>query len=168
VDREVFQSNKFIVIGIVVAIVIGLTIVYFQTDLPIWILLIVALVGVFVIFSSMKSKVVIEKGLLRYEKIGGGEEVPLNKVSQIVKREVETIVNRNKDGETVQGGGISIGKLKINQQNVNQERQVEKIFYVLDKEGRTFFSFPASLIGFRHRTRFREAVQAVNPDIDVF
>jgi len=170
-SREVFQTNKYIVIGIVSAIFIGITIFYFQVDFPILVLPIVAVIGLLVIISTIKTKVVIENGFLRYEKIGRGEEVDLKKVGQIVTREVETIVDRKTDrtDRTSQNSGFSKGKFGINNHhNVDQERKIEKVVYVIDKEGRTFFSFPGNLIGFRQRTRFREAVQAVNPQIEVF
>lgn len=170
--REVFQSNKIILFLIVGAVCIIATGVYFQADFPVWILPIVYIVGFFIIFSSLKTKIIIEDGRLRYEKFGGGEEVDLKNVTQIIVREVETIVDRNSKHESNehQGGDIRIGGISItgNQRNVDQERKVERIVYVLDLEGRTVFSFPANTIRFTQRAKFREAIHMVNPTIEVF
>src|SRR5690625_2895180 len=149
-NREVFQSNKIILFLIIGAICIVATIVYFQAEFPIWILPIVYIVGIFIIFTSIKTKIIIENGKLRYEKLGGGEEVDLKNVAQIIVREVETIVDRSSKNESSQhqGGDIRIGGISITgkQRNVDQERKVERIVYVLDLEERTVFSFPANII----------------------
>lgn len=171
-NREVFQSNKIILFLIVAALCIGMTIAYFQADIPIWILPIVFIAGIAFIFSSLKTKIIIEDGLLRYEKLMGGEEVELKGVSQIIMREVETIVNNSHErhAEENQGGDVKLGSMRINhkQQHVDQKRQVERIIYILDEAGRTVFSFPANVIRFTERTRFKEAVLSVNSNIQVF
>lgn len=172
-ERAVFQSNKVILIAIITAIFIGSIIVYLQTDLPIWIIPIVLVAGVFFIFASIKTKLVIEDGMLRYEKLTGGDEADLQKVSHIVMREVETIVDNSPMNHSQHNReeDVKFGNIRINnnnQQQVDQERKVEKLIYVLDDSGRTFFSFPANVVRFTHRTRFKEAIQAVNPDIQVF
>lgn len=171
-NNETFQVNKFFVIGIVGVVCAAFTVAYFLSDLPIWVLPIVLVIGALIVVSSIKTKLVIEDGLLRYEKWGGGDEVPLARVAQIVTREVETIVNRTVSESGTHGGntgGVTIGKVRLgNRQNLEQERSTEKVVYVLDEAGRTFFSFPASMIGFKHRTRFKEAVKAVNPRIEIF
>ncbi len=171
-SNETFQANKFVVIGIVIVVCAAFIFAYFVSDLPIWVIPIVAGMGAVIVVSSIKTKVVIEDGLLRYEKWGGGDEVPLARVSQIVTREVETIVNRTVSGSSSHGsntGGVTLGKIRLgNNENIEQERSTEKVVYVLDEAGRTIFSFPASMIGFKHRTRFKDAVNAVNPKIEVF
>lgn len=171
-NQEVFQSNKVILFLIVGAFCMIATVVYFQAEFPIWILPIVYIVGVFIIFTSLKTKVIIENGKLRYEKLGGGEEVDLKNVAQIIVREVETIVDRNSKHESSQhqGGDIRVGSISVtgNQRNVDQERKVERIVYVLDLEGRTVFSFPANIIRFTQRSKFRDAIHIINPNIEVF
>lgn len=172
-ERTVFQSNKMIPIVILAVIVIGSIVGYFQMNIPIWIVPIVLVVGGFVIFGMFKTKLVIEDGFIRYEKLGGGDEVDLKKVSQIVMREVETIVNKESPHDRDRFHNqedVKLGTIRINnnEQPINQERQVEKIIYVLDAEGRTIFSMPANAVRFTERRRFAEAIHAVNPDIQVF
>lgn len=151
-ERTVFQSNKMIPIGILAVLV----------------------VGELVVFSQSKSKLVIEDGMLRYQTLRGGDEVDLKNASEIVIREVETIVDKSSphdwdafyDWEDVKGGTLRIGG--NNSRPVDQERQVQKIIYIIDHDGRTIFSMPANMVRFTERTRFAEAIHAVNPDIQVF
>lgn len=171
-NREVFQSNKIILFIIIAAVYIGITIAYFQANFSIWILPLVFIAGIFIIFTSLRTKLIIEDGILRYEKLGGGNEVELKNVSEIVMREVETIVDKSNEQRPFQdqGGDVKLGSIRINnnQQHVDQERKVEKIIYILDGAGRTIFSFPANVIRFTERTRFKEAILAVNSNIQVF
>lgn len=171
-NREVFQSNKIVLFGIIGAVFVGAIIAYIQVRFPIWILPIAFAVGGLIVFSSLKTKIIIEDGKMRYEKLGGGDEVDLKNIAQIVIREVETIVDKsqNQPGVQSQGSDVRLGQVRINhnEQNVNQERQVERIVYVFDLEGRTVFSFPASLIRFTQRSKFREAIHMINPAIEVF
>jgi len=169
--RTVFQPNKIIPIVILAVLVIGSFVAYLQLDFPIWIVPIVLVVGGFVVFSMSKTKIIIEDGFLRYETLGGGEEVDLNKVSQIIIREVETIVNKDAHHDRVEPQeDVKLGTIRIGGQDqpVNQERQVERIMYFLDADGRTIFSMSANALRFSERRRFAEAVNAVNPDIQVF
>lgn len=171
-DREVFQSNNLILFLIIGSLFAGMTIAYFQADLPIWVLPIVLVIGIFIIFSSIRTKLVVEDGQLRYEKLIGKEEVELKRVSQIVVREIETIVNKssNHDSNLNQGSDIKRGSVTINSNHhhVDQERKIEKYIYILDEAGQTFFSLPANLVSSSQKARFREVVHAVNPNIEVF
>jgi len=163
-DQEVFKANFFIAIILPIIITVVILGVYFIADnAPYWVLSLLIIPVIFAV-AGHKTKLIVEKGVLRYEKVFGGEEVSLNKVSQIVIREVETIVERspNSINNTQKSG------LNINVNQANQERRVEKIVYLLDGSGRTIFSFPANLVGFRDRRRFEEAVITVNPNIEVF
>lgn len=172
-DRTVFQPNRVIPIVIFAVVIIGSVIGYIQMNLPIWIIPIALLVGGFVVFSMYKTKLVIEDGFLRYEKLGGGDEVELSKVSHIVMREVETIVNKespHERDEFMNRTDVNLRTIRIsdNIRPVDQERKVEKIIYVLDADGRTIFSMPANVVRITERRRFAEAINAVNPNIQVF
>lgn len=169
-NREVFQSNKIVAVSMTAVVFIGVTIAYLKAGMPIWIFAIAFVFGLLLIIPAFTTKLIIEDGMLRYKKIFGGEEVELENVSQIVIREVETIVDSNQhssfqeSSSGIQAGGLMIG----NQQQTNQERQVKKFIYILDDVGRTMFSIPANIVGFTQRTRFKEAIHLVNPNIDVF
>lgn len=173
-DRAVFQSNKVILFGILGIVVIGMTVAYFNIHFPVFILPIVYVIVIFIAITTLKTKVVIEDGMLRYEKLFGGEEVELKHVAQIVVREVETIVDNHKNDPSRhslddRNVDVKFGNIRINDgPRVDQERKVEKIVYVIDEMGRTMFSFPAGVIRFTERKRFREAIQHVNPNIHVF
>ncbi|MBO1910254.1 hypothetical protein [Sporosarcina sp. 6E9] len=164
---QIFKANLLVSVVIPIIIAVVIVALYFTNEsMPAWTLL---LLIVPVIFSAaqLKTKLVIEKDLLRYEKLFGGNEVSLNNVSEIVTREVETIVERNQqhDNHHVRPSGLSFSSNQMNP--VNQERKVERLVYVLDASGRTHFSFPAGLIGFKNRQNFIDAVNAANPNITV-
>lgn len=163
-DREVFQSNKMIAFITVIVIFIGVTIAYLKADFPIEMFAVASIFGVLFLLPALKTKLIIEDGMLRYEKRGGKEEVELAKVSQILAREVETIVNKDNEPSSFQSSG---SRIKFSN-NLNQERQVQKVIYILDGAGRTILSVPANLVGFTQRIRFKEAIHAVNPNIEVF
>ena len=169
-NEQVFKQS--IIGGIVISVaIVGVFIFFFfmQSVTNPFLFLILLLPIVFII-GLQKTKLVIEDGVLRYEKIVGGEEISLKNVAQIVTREIEVITtshadNHNHNHNHNQKKGISFGN---NQQAVNQERSTQKVIYVMDEAGRTFFSFPASLVTRKDRQRFEEAVTAVNPNIQVF
>lgn len=163
-DREVFQSNKMIAFITVVAIFIGVTIAYLKAGFPVGVFAVASIFGVLFLVPAFKTKLIIEDGMLRYEKIGGKEEIDLVKVSQILTREVETIVNRDNESSSSRNSG---NKVRFSN-TANQERQVKKIIYILDETGRTIFSVPANLVGFTQQTRFKEAIHSINPNIEVF
>lgn len=159
-DQHVFKKNNFVAIILPLIIAVIILVAYFKiTDLPPWIL-VAFLIPVFMIIHGQRTKVIIGDGLLRYEQVFRDEEVLLKDVAQIITREVEIIVDRNEHSQPRDGFSIDTNQ-------VNQEREVQKVVYVLDESGRTFFSFPASLISRKDRTRFQEAVTTINPDIRV-
>lgn len=165
VEQEVFKANFFMTFILPIIITVGILVVYFAVDgIPPWILALLIIPVVFAV-TGQRTKLIVENGMLRYEKVFGGEEVSLKNVSQIMMREVETIIDKNPDSFTNNQQRQSINR-NVNQ--VNQERKVEKIFYVLDESGRTIFSFPANMVSFRDRRRFEEAISASNPNIQVF
>ena len=127
-------------------------------------LFLLLLLPVLFIVGLLKTKLVIEDDVLRYVKIIGGEEISLKNVAQIVTREIEIIntsnvsdFNRNRKQNS--GRNMIVG---------DQERSTQKVVYVIDDAGRTFFSFPAGLVTRKDRQRFEEAVTAVNPNIQLF
>ena len=142
----------------------GFLVFYFQSDMPAWALLLVGVITFIIVVSSLKTKLIIEENILRYEKVFGWDEVSLDKVSQIIMREVETIVEKDPSSSRDR----QRKDFDMQGHRVNEERQVEKIIYVLDESGRTYFSFPARMIGLRNRTRFKEVIHGVNPNIEVF
>lgn len=163
-NQQIFKTNFFMAIILPIIIVIVILGIYFiADDVPLWILLLL-IIPLILAVAGQKTKLIVDNGVLRYEKVFGGEEVSLKKVSQIIIREVETIVNKTPD---TSNNNHSPG-INRNVNHVNQERQVEKVFYLLDESGRTIFSFPANLIGFRDRRRFEEAVTAENPNIELY
>ena len=145
-NEQVFKQS--IIGGIVISVaVVGVFIfLFFVQSVTNPFLFLILLFPVIFILGIQKTKLVIENDVLRYEKLFGGEEISLNTKNQ----------NRS---------GISFGG---NNQAVNQERSTEKVVYVIDDAGRTFFSFPAGLVTRKDRSRFEEAVTAINPNIQVF
>lgn len=162
-DQEVFKANFFSAIILPIIITVAILGIYvIADDVPFWLLLFLVIPILFAV-AGQKTKLIISDGVLRYEQVFSKEEVDLKKVSQIVIREVETIVEKN--SHSVNHNQSSGLQRNINQ--VNQERKVEKLFYLLDESGRTIFSFPANIVGYRDRRRFEEAVITVNPNIEV-
>lgn len=170
-ERIIFTENKLITYAIVFGIATIATLLFvFMDNIPILVLPVAYLISLFIWITSIRTKVIIENGSLRYERLIGGEEVALQDVAQIVQREVETIVDKNRDGERSRrsGRGMRIGNVRFGDgKPVNEEREVKKIIYVMDEAGRTIFSFPANVIRFSERQRFREIVQKSNPKIRV-
>lgn len=163
-EQSTFKTNPIFSIGLPILITAALLVAYFVVkDLPPWILFLLIVPVVFFV-TGLKNKIVIADGHLRYEKVFGKQEVPLNKVAQIVMREVETIVDTR---SSPNDNSMRTNRHGHNQP-INQERKVEKLYYILDDSGRTFFSFPARLISFNNRQSFEDAVRAVNPNIEVF
>jgi len=169
INQQVFKQS--IVGGIVLSVAALGAFIFFYVmqgnTSPL--LFLILLLPVLFIFGLLKTKLVIEDGVLRYEKIIGGEEIALKNVAQIVTREIEVITTTshadNHNQNHNQSQGLSFGR---NQQAVNQERSTQKVIYVLDDAGRTFFSFPAGFITRKDRQRFQDAITAVNPNIQVF
>lgn len=161
IQQEVFQSSKIWFIIIFGVAFVGVTIATFVVELPLWASVLVLVIGVSAVLGAIKTKIIVHDSFLYYDTLfGRKEEVDLKKVPQIVIREVETIVDRTEPTtQTTHNRRVHA---------VNEARQVSRIMYVLDKDGRTIFSFPASLIRFSDRNRFRQAVQAVNPEIETF
>lgn len=156
-DNEVFKVNPFLAIILPLLITVGILIVFFVADVPPWILVLLIVPIIFAV-TGQKNKLIIRDGILRYEKLFGTQETSLHNVTQIVLREVETIVDKD-PSQRDRNKHQSVG-------SVNQERKVEMIFYVLDESGRTIFSFPANLISIRDKRRFEEAVSAINSNIE--
>lgn len=166
-DREVFQTNKMILFVIIGIVFVGLTYGSLVYDLPIFFLGLFCVIAVFIVLSAIRTKIVIENGILRYEKVIGGEEVALKHVTQIITREVETIVNHVNERQVSKRRGGKIIGVGFGQENVDQERKVEKVMYILDETGKTIFSVPANLVGFTQRARFKEAILKENPAIEI-
>src|SRR5690625_1766606 len=126
-NGEVFESNKFIVFGVIAVLNIGFIVAYFLVDLPIWFILIALPISIIIGISTMKAQLSIENGHLRYETWARGEEVDLMKVAHIARREIETFAGRTTgtDGRGTQKSGISIGNVTLSSGD-DQERQVEK------------------------------------------
>lgn len=163
-DQEVFKTNFFMAIILPIIITVVILSIYLIADgVPTWVLALL-IIPVFFAFAGYKTKLIVENGMLRYIQVFGFDEVSLNKVSKIVIREVEAIVNINPDSFN---NNQSSSSNRIVMQR-NQERRVEKFFYLLDESGRTIFTFPANLIEFRDRRRFEEAVTYANPNIELF
>lgn len=160
----VFKTNPFTAIGLPILITGVILGIYFMVgDMPPWILLLLIVPIVFAV-TGQKNKVIITDRHLRYEKLFGSDEVPLDRVAQIVIREVETIV----DNQSNSNNRSLTSNQRGQHQPINQQRKVERLYYVLDDSGRTFLSFPTRLIGGQQRQRFEDAILAVNPNIELF
>lgn len=176
-SREVFQSNK-IILFLVVGVIYGAVIYgYLKTVFPLFVLPIVFVIGLFIIFSSLKTKLIVEEGMLKYEKLFGGEEVELKKVSHIIIRQVDTRFNdstnqtvfHENDSSPKPENTIKIGKVSVTGvQSANSDGKIEKIMYIQDESGRTIFSLPANTVRFTQRDKFREAIHRENPNIEMF
>ena len=151
--QETFKSNVFITI-ILPALIFGLLMLVFYAiysvdgALPLWVLIFLIIPTAFAV-SGQRTKLMVEDDMLRYQHgfiVTSNDEVSLNEVSKIVTRTVDTWED---DGE----GG--------------QKHKTQKVTYVLDESGRTFFSFSARLIDGRNRRRFKETVATINANIKV-
>lgn len=169
-EKEIFKEN-FVGPSLLVLVIIGIAVVSItKFSLPWWGGLLALFVAGFIILLYLKSKVVIENGEIRYEKLGSIDEVALKHVHEIITREVETIVDKsNNHGRKTSGGGsITIKGVTLGGgQAKNQRREVKRYMYINDYDGRTIFSFPAKMIGRLHRRRFIEAVHQYNPNIEI-
>lgn len=137
--------NKLIIFMIVIAIFVGVTIAYLKADMPFWIFAIGSLFGILFLIPAFKTKLIIEDGMLSYKKLGSGEEVDLKKVSQILTREIELIVNKNNNQSAFEDSGEEI-RINDNQLHADQERQIPKNIYILDGSGRTIFQTSLDLL----------------------
>lgn len=151
--QEVFKTNLFMAV-ILPTIIFGLMILAFlginsiDGSIPSWVLIFLIIPVVFAV-SGQKTKLIVEDDILRYESglfFNNHEEVSLHDVSQIVTRVIETW-GTDSDGKT--------------------ERSTKKITYVLDKSGKTFFTFSAGLVGKGNKQRFEETITAINPNIQI-
>src|SRR5699024_5598789 len=131
------------------------------------------LISLFIWITSIRTKVIVENGLLRYERLIGGEEVSLKSVKEIVQREEVTFRYKGSKTKTTRTGrskpttrrtndttlkSIRIGNFRIGESDaMNEEREVKKLIFVIDEAGRTIFKFPANVIRLSERQRFREA-----------
>lgn len=165
-NSEVFKGFKFLEVGITLALFCVFLALYSKVGIPTWALFFIAIPCFIIILSALKTKVVIEDGSLRYERLGRVEKIELEKVTEILIREVEEFVNE--DGNTINdSAGITIGNIRLSNSTQEQKRVVKKIIYLMDKEDQTFFSFPASMIRHKDRLRFIEAVKTVNANIKI-
>ena len=162
-NQEVFKQS--IIGGVVVTIaIIGVfSFFFFGQGNTSPLLFLILLLPIVFIGGLLKTKLVIEDDVLRYEKIFGGEEISLKNVAQILTREMEFINTSNlSDFNHNRKQGLSQNMA------VGESRSTQKVVYVMDDTGRTFFSFPASLVTRKDRRRFEDAVTAVNPNIQLF
>lgn len=152
--QEIFKSNFFITI-IFPVIIFGFMILIFfavysiEGTLPTWVLIFL-IIPVGLTIGVRTTKLIVEDHILRYQSglfSKNNEEVSLHDVSQIITRVVDTW-RTDSDG--------------------NEKRSTDKITYVLDESGKTFFSFPASLVSKGNRQRFEETITSINPNIQMF
>ena len=162
-NQQVFKQS--LIGGIVISVVIVGVFIFFLTTADNFnpLLFLILLLPVVFIIGLQKTKLVIEDDVLRYEKLGGSEEISLKNVSQIITREIEVITTNNLNTFNHNRKQDSIQNMRP-----GTERSTQKVVYVMDSTGRTFFSFPASLVTRKDRQRFSDAVAAVNPNIEVF
>lgn len=149
IRQEIFKTGVFSAIIIPIVIAAIMIVFYFAAgDMPAWTLIFLIIPASFAI-GGQTTKLIVENDILSYHHgflFKSYDEVSLKKVTQIVTRVVETWENDGENGQT---------------------RKTNKISYVLDESGRTFFSFPASLIERKNRHRFEEAINAINPNIEI-
>ena len=152
-QQEVFKSNVFLTV-ILPALIFSLLMLMFygiysiDGALPLWVLIFLIIPTAFAV-SGQRTKLIVVDDMLHYQHgfiVMSRDEVSLNEVSKIITRTVDTWED---DGE----GG--------------RKQKTHQITYVLDESGRTFFSFPARLIGGKNELRFKETVAAINANVKV-
>lgn len=149
VRQEVFQSSilrRIILPAFIATVMLVLFII--ENGIPtLFLILFIIPVGIFT--YEHRSKIIIEDGTLIYQHgfiVLKKNEAVLKEVMQIVLRQIETW-EEDSDGVT--------------------KRVTKKIIYVLDNRGEAFYSFSAHLIVKKHIKNFEEAVNAINPNINV-
>src|SRR5690625_3427906 len=131
-QQEVFKANFFKVIILPVIIFCILTLAFLgfysiEESLPVWALIFYIIPAGFAI-DGQTNKIIVEEDILRYKHgfiIKKQDEVSLKKVSRIEVRIVKKWVE-DSDGKS--------------------ELKTYKYAYVLDKSGKTFFTFNADFI----------------------
>lgn len=132
-SREVFgvdMLGKLLFAVIFSAILISLA---FLSN-KIWLFLLLVIPIAFFI-NDIKTKLVIENGMLRYERLRTFDEISLNDVDQLMTQTIASSSSGN------------------------------KLVHVVDKTGKTQFKFPLAYITDKNRRRFEEKVLASNGSI---
>src|SRR5690625_4799507 len=93
-NRVVFRPNIVITFIIFIAMVILSVFLYVKLDFPMITIPIIVLLAFLIFIPAVRNKIIIEDGVLRYEKIGRTEFADLKRVSQIVKKEEITYVDK--------------------------------------------------------------------------
>lgn len=139
-QQELFKPNVLTIMLAPTFFAVGIVVIYFVNgNISPWIFL-VLLVPFILLLANLKERLLVEGDTLRYQRVLRRSEVSLKKVSQIT---VRSVWSTDSDNTTT----------------------VERIVYVVDEYGRTFFTFPSYLIKRKDMARFKEAVTSVNPDI---
>lgn len=136
--REVFKRNMLKVLLLPLLTTVVFAFVYLNTDMPLWTLLVLIVPFTFANIG-IKTKIIVEKDVLYYERAFRRDEVDLKDVAKIVMREEEH------------------GPDALNRE----------VMFVLAESGHLFFSFSAKLINGKNQRRFEETVNRVNANIEM-
>lgn len=135
-SRTVFRENIFISFIVFIVMVVLAIILYVKLELPIIVVPIVILIAFSIFIPAIRKKVVIEDGTLRYEKIGKTESVALQEVSQIVRKEQLTYVDKHissHDNEK-NSGNIKLGKTGFKQANPKEKNMKKFVSFWMMRE----------------------------------
>lgn len=161
-DQEIFKQNTIRLV-VISSILTGIFLFLFiwNGDWPFG-LLFLLIFPVALIYSGVKTKLVIEDDVLRYQMLIGSKEVSLKEVSQIITRELEIISTSNLGDFTQNTKQESVQNIRP-----GDERSTEVRVYLLDESNEAIFSFPAYLINPENQSRFEDTVTTINPRIKI-
>lgn len=140
-EKQVFKGGTFIgvIINFVITTII-IVIAYNALKTPVVFLL--WFVTLFMAIGGVRNRLIIENGILRFDRLINSKEIPLEEISEIVLYE---------DAE----------------RNTSEGQQKEYV-YVTDQTNRTVFKFPyAYVMGRDDNQRFKDSIHATNPEIKV-
>jgi hypothetical protein len=133
-NREVFRVD---IVGKILFAVIFSAILILLAFLSkkVWLIMLLA-IPIVLFINDVKTKLVIENGMLRFERLRTVDEISLNEVNQFM---TQTIVSSPSDS---------------------------KLVHVVDRTGRTQFKFPLAYITDKNRRRFEEKVLGINGNVE--
>lgn len=161
-NKNVFKQNTTRLVVIPAVLTVVFLFLFFGYGNWPFELLFLVIFPIALIYSGIKTKLVIEEDVLRYHMLIGNKEISLKDVSQIVTRELEIISTSNLSDFTHHTKQAPIQDIKP-----EEKQSTEVRFHLLDKSGKSILSFPAYLINPEDQSRFEDTVTTINPRIKI-
>lgn len=139
-ERQVFKRGFTIIVLTLLFVTIAVGIIYNTTQNALVFLVLLA----FVIYSvvAMRNKLVIEHGVMYFQRLMFSKEIPLEEVSQISLERIDTMER-------------------------DEEKSSERYVVVYDNNGKFIFKFPFTYVAGRDKQRFIDTVHASNPETHI-